>query len=386
MTTRTFPVSEAVRRAPYKFPDPPPPDDMNDYLFLSVPGYPPALIRHLGNRDTTAVMAGIYVSRQLPRTQKGLFYPDLLIAFDVDPEAIIARKGFVIAEQGKPPDFVLEVGSDSTGLRDVREKRAGYANLGIPEYWRFDPSGGEYHRGAALAGDRWVNGQYEPFPIHRTDDGGYRGYSPALNIELRWENGKLLWYDPDEQRYLLSYDEATDESAEVRSIAQFQRDTARAERDTAEARLDTLQAERDTARIERDIAEAQRDTAEAQLDTVQAQRDSAQAERGIVEAQRDTAQAERDTARAERDTAEARLDIVQVQRDTAEARLDTVQAQRDSAEAQRDIAQIERDSAQAERGIAEARLDTVQAERDAAVARARELEEQLRRLQNPDQP
>ena len=247
MTTRTFPVSEAVRRAPYKFPDPPPPDDMNDYLFLSVPGYPPALIRHLGNRDTTAVMAGIYVSRQLPRTQKGLFYPDLLIAFDVDPEAIIARKGFVIAEQGKSPDFVLEVGSDSTGLRDVREKRAGYANLGIPEYWRFDPSGGEFHRGAALAGDRLVNGRYEPFPIHRTDNGGYRGYSPALNIELRWENGKLLWYDPDEQRYLLSYDEATDESSEARSIAQFQRDTARAERDTAEARLDTVQAERDAA-------------------------------------------------------------------------------------------------------------------------------------------
>ena len=358
MTTRTFPVSEAVRRAPYKFPDPPPPDDMNDYLFLSVPGYPPALIRHLGNRDTTAVMAGIYVSRQLPRTQKGLFYPDLLIAFDVDPEAIIARKGFVIAEQGKPPDFVLEVGSDSTGLRDVREKRAGYANLGIPEYWRFDPSGGEYHRGAALAGDRLVNGRYEPFPIHRTDNGGYRGYSPALNIELRWENGKLLWYDPAEQRYLLSYDEATDESSEARSIAQFQRDTARAERDTAEA-------ERDTARVERDTAEAQRDTAQAERDTARVERDTAGA-------QRDTAQAERDTARVERDTAEA-------QRDTA-------QAERGIAEAQRDIAQIERDSAQAERGIAEARLDTVQAERDAAVARARELEEQLRRLQNPDQP
>ena len=288
MTTRTFPVSEAVRRAPYQFPDPPPPDDMNDYLFLSVPGYPPALIRHLGNRDTTAVMAGIYVSRQLPSTQKGLFYPDLLIAFDVDPEAIIARKGFVIAEQGKSPDFVLEVGSDSTGIRDVREKRAGYANLDIPEYWRFDPSGGKFHRGAALAGDRLVNGRYEPFPIHRTDNGGYRGYSPALNIELRWENGKLLWYDPVEQRYLLSYDEATDESAEARGIAQFQRDTARAERDTAEARLDTLQAERDTARAERDTDEA--------------------------------------------------------------------------------------------------RLDTLQAERDAAVARARELEEQLRRLQNPDQP
>lgn len=258
MTTRTFPVSEAVRRAPYNFPDPPPPDDMNDYLFLTVPGYPPALIRHLGNRDTTAVMAGVYVSHLLPETQSGLFYPDLLIAFDIDLEAILARKGFVIAEQGKPPDFVLEVSSESTGLRDVREKRIGYANLDIPEYWRFDPSGGDYHRGAALAGDRLVNGQYNPFPIHRTDDGGYRGYSPALNLELRWENGKLLWYAPDEQRYLPSYDEET----EARRIAQFQRDAARAERDTAEA-------ERDTAGAERDAAEARARELEEQLRRLQ---------------------------------------------------------------------------------------------------------------------
>ena len=70
MTTRTFPVSEAVRRAPYNFPDAPPKEDVNDYLFLSVPGYPPALIRHLGRLDTTAVMAGIYISQELPTTPK----------------------------------------------------------------------------------------------------------------------------------------------------------------------------------------------------------------------------------------------------------------------------------------------------------------------------
>ena len=169
MTTRTFPVPEAVRRAPYPFPDAPPKEDVNDYLFLSIPGYPPALIRHLGRLETTAVMAGIYISQGLPTTQRGLFYPDLVIAFDIDMEAIIARKGFVINEQGKPPDFVLEVGSETTGRRDVETKRDGYAALGIGEYWRFDPSGGLYHRspsmpGAALAGDRLVNGRYEPFP------------------------------------------------------------------------------------------------------------------------------------------------------------------------------------------------------------------------------
>ena len=184
-------------------------------------------------------MAGIYISQELPTTQRGLFYPDLVIAFDIDMEAIIARKGFVISEQGKPPDFVLEVGSETTGRRDVGAKRNGYAALGIPEYWRFDPSGGLYHRspslpGAALAGDRLVNGRYEPFPIHRTDDGDYRGYSPALNLELRWESGRLLWFDQVAQLYLPSYDEAID-------VAEGRRIAAEEQRDAAEARVRELE-------------------------------------------------------------------------------------------------------------------------------------------------
>ena len=278
MTTRTFPVSQSVRRTPHPFPDPPPKEDVNDYLFLTEPGYGRALVRHYGNRDTTAVMAGIYVSQTLPQTQTGLLYPDLLIAFDIDREAIIARKGFVIDEQGKPPDFVLEIGSETTGRRDVVEKRNGYAALGVTEYWRFDPSGGRYHRsqstpGAALAGDRLVNGQYEPIPIHQTNDGNHHGYSPALNLELRWENGQLLWYDPTAQRYLFNLDEEGD----ARIAAETQRDTNQAQRDTARSQRDTAEAQRDAAISQRDTAETQRDTAQAERDTAISQRDAAEA-------------------------------------------------------------------------------------------------------------
>ena len=35
-------------------------------------------------------------------------YPDLLVAFGVDPAAYKASNAYVISEQGKPPDFVLE--------------------------------------------------------------------------------------------------------------------------------------------------------------------------------------------------------------------------------------------------------------------------------------
>ena len=141
---------------------------------------------------------------------------------------------------------MLEVGSETTGRRDVGVKRERYAALGIPEYWRFDPSGGLYHRspsmpGAALAGDRLVNGRYEPFPIHQTDEGDYRGYSPALNLELRWEIGRLLWFDPVAQLYLPSYDEAIDVAEGRRIAAEEQRDAAQARVRELEDQIHRLQ-------------------------------------------------------------------------------------------------------------------------------------------------
>ena len=102
-----------------------------------------------------------------PPAPRGLFHPDLLIAFNVDPEAGSDRNGYVTSEQGKPPDFVLEIASPSTGLREVTVKRDGYAAMGIPEYWHFDDSGGRHH-GAPLAGDRpgtgWLTAPTNPSP------------------------------------------------------------------------------------------------------------------------------------------------------------------------------------------------------------------------------
>ena len=74
------------------------------------------------------------------RQREGLLYPDLLIAFDVDPAAAIARRGYSIEERGKPLEFVLEVASVNTARNDDTRKREGYAAYGIPEYWRFDPT------------------------------------------------------------------------------------------------------------------------------------------------------------------------------------------------------------------------------------------------------
>ena len=71
--------------------------------------------------------------------------------------------------------------SATTGGTDYTAKRRDYEAYGIPEYWRFDPSGGEYHD-VALAGDRLVDGVYQPIEIEWLDENRCRGYSEFLGL------------------------------------------------------------------------------------------------------------------------------------------------------------------------------------------------------------
>lgn len=156
------------------------------------------LAQYLGNLETTLVTGGRYITA-VPTSERasmaGLVYPDMLVAFNVDRAAYRARNGYVISEQGKPPDFVLEIASLSTGRRDTIDKRIIYAELGIPEYWRFDETG-QYH-GTRLAGDRLVGSQYEPIQVDELPDGNLQGHSVVLNVDLRWTDGQLGWHDPN---------------------------------------------------------------------------------------------------------------------------------------------------------------------------------------------
>ena len=238
MTTRP------ARPAPQKaapdatFPVFPPRDDMQNPIYLADPAHQAALRRHLGSPETTIVLGEVPVGWRTTRRRRGLLIPDLLVAFSISRARVIASKGYSIEEQGKPPDFVLEVASEHTGRNDYDTKRTGYADFGVPEYWRFDPTGGDYHT-EGLAGDRLVNGVYVPITIHRVDDERYWGHSEILNLDLCWEYGELRLWDPAAERYLPTYDD----TAEALIAAQAQREAAEARADAAEARAQRLQEE-----------------------------------------------------------------------------------------------------------------------------------------------
>ena len=132
--------------------------------------------------------------------------PDVYVAFGVDAVAIRSRGLYLPWEVGKPPDWVLEVASESTSHVDTGKKRRIYAEIGISEYWRFDSTGGDYH-GQALSGERLVDGIYQPIELTAEPDGILKGYSDVFEISLCWDDGRPRFYDPAAGEYLRSASE-----------------------------------------------------------------------------------------------------------------------------------------------------------------------------------
>ena len=229
----------------FRFPDPPErePDDLTSFDHLSRTGNVYHLALHLGNPETTLVAGEHYLARMYTARLRGVRYPDLLVAFDVDPEAYRRSNAYVIAEQGKPPDFVLEIASRKTARVDRVDKRAEYAGLGIPEYWRFDETG-RFH-GTRLAGDRLVRGrQYRAIPIEDLGGGVLQGYSRALHLYLRWEEGRLGWYDPETGRHIATFEDEREARLRAEAEVRLEREARRLERDArlrAEARARELE-------------------------------------------------------------------------------------------------------------------------------------------------
>ena len=163
----------------------------------------------------------IYYEEGNPRSSVS---PDCYVAYDSDVELLLSNNTYRLWEMGKPPDFVLEIASVSTATVDTGHKRELYARLGMSEYWRYDSTGGEFYR-EPLVGEYLVDGEYRRFEMRHEADGRVWGHSPALNLDLWWDDGRLHFWDPVQEAWLLSQEEEN------------------AGRLAAEARVETLEAE-----------------------------------------------------------------------------------------------------------------------------------------------
>ena len=128
--------------------------------------------------------------------------PDVFVVFGVEDRL---RMSYRVWEEGKGPDFVLEVASPNTWREDVERKPGIYAGLGVSEYFLFDPTG--EHLSPLLQGYRLVDDGYEPLTAVESIDRTLTMHSDVLGLDLRARGEELRFHDPATGETLLSYDE-----------------------------------------------------------------------------------------------------------------------------------------------------------------------------------
>ena len=159
--------------------------------------------------------------------------PDVLVTFGMGKKN---RRTYLVWEEGKVPDFVMEFSSKGTYRNDLGSKMELYASLGIRDYFLYDAEG--LYLSSPIMGFTLVNGVYTP--ISAGPDQGL--HSTALNLAFSVGEVGLGIYDPIEGEWL----QTPAESA-----------SARADREATRAELQTIRA--DTAETRADIAETRAD-------------------------------------------------------------------------------------------------------------------------------
>ena len=225
----------------------PPPDAMQQELPLTdlVATIRDALTRR-ERSETVFISSSTFLSYD-PTNLNRRLQPDLYVAFGVEEPAIRDRDaGYLPWEVGKQPDFVLELASVSTARNDLTRKRDIYAMMGIPEYWRFDATGGAYY-GDPLVGEQLVDGAYETLPITKEPDDHPKGFSPILGLTLAWDHGVFRVYDPA----VREYSKTPRESLSVMNVQRTELESEKAARRAAEERVRHLEQQLEHLRSSR---------------------------------------------------------------------------------------------------------------------------------------
>jgi Uma2 family endonuclease len=114
--------------------------------------------------------------------------PDVFVVFGVDKRP--RRLNYIVWEEGKAPDVVIEVTSKTTRKTDQTRKQELYRTvLKVGEYFLFDPT--EDYLRPSLQGYRLMGTEYAPIEAV-----GGRLSSELLGLELGRVGEELRFFDP----------------------------------------------------------------------------------------------------------------------------------------------------------------------------------------------
>lgn len=142
----------------------------------------------------------------------------------------IQRANYILWEEGKAPDIVVELTSGSTSDEDVEVKFALYRDvLKVTEYFLFDPKS-EYLV-PPQQGFRLIDGEYVPIEVV-----GGRMHSEVLGLDMERDGYWLRLVDPATGRRLPT-------TVELAHMESDRADAERARADAERTRADALAAE-----------------------------------------------------------------------------------------------------------------------------------------------
>lgn len=203
-------------------------DPTRDYLIYSVE----VLRQFFQSRSDVYVSGNLFIYYQ-QGSRQAVVSPDVFVIFGV---ANRQRRSYKLWEENyRVPSFILEITSRTTWEIDEVEKPARYAQLGVQEYFQYDPTGD--YLTPSLKGQTLVEGQYRPLTPEIYSDGQLCFHSQTLKLDLRLTAGALRFYIPATGERLLTYQE----SEQARQEAEQARQEAEQARQQAEqARLDAV--------------------------------------------------------------------------------------------------------------------------------------------------
>jgi Uma2 family endonuclease len=161
--------------------------------------------------------------------------PDVMVIFDVTPGG---RDNYKIWEEGQVPSVIFEMTSSGTKDQDQIFKKTLYEQLGVKEYWLFDPKSEwqeEQLRGYRLRGEI-----YETISDSRSE---------PLQLRLQAEGRLINFYREDTGEKLLIPDELA--QALRQEVVARQQAEERAEQERQRAETERQRAEQAQAEVEK---------------------------------------------------------------------------------------------------------------------------------------
>jgi Uma2 family endonuclease len=206
-------------------------DATREYLIYAVE----VLRLHFESRRQVYVSGNLFIYYE-EGNPKAVVSPDVFVVFGVSPRFRRSYKTW--QENGKTPAFVLEITSNSTKIKDEQEKPQLYQQLGVQEYFQYDPTAD--YLSPQLKGKQLIDGTYQPLPLTTNADDIEFIASPTLGLELQLRDNAETFGIAPLPKALRFYDPQTGLVLPTRKEVETQLAMAQQERDAAQRLAEQL--------------------------------------------------------------------------------------------------------------------------------------------------